>query len=281
MTHKRDQQTKASLFYELHHSGNMLVLPNIWDPLGALLLEDVGYPAIATASASIAYSNGYDDGEQIPFDELLKKLRRIASIVNIPVTADIESGYSNTDSGLRENIKSLIKAGVVGINIEDSDERSGLLVPVEVQYERISLIRKVADEAGVHLFINARTDVYIKEGAYEESAKLSEAIKRGAAYKEAGADCFYPICVTQINHIREIVSNLAIPVNILAIPGIPDFKTLKELGVSRVSLGPGFLKIAIKAMKNMAERLLHFEGLEEISANEMTSDYLKKLVTPQ
>ena len=280
MTQKRDQQTKASLLYELHHNGNMLVLPNIWDPLGALLLEDIGYPAIATASASVAYSNGYDDGEQIPFDEVLKKLHRIASIVNIPVTADIESGYSNTDSGLRENIQSLIAAGVVGINIEDSYEHNDSLVPVETQCEKINLIRKVADEAGIHLFINARTDVYIK-GGYEDNAKLSEAIKRGAAYKEAGADCFYPICVTQINHIQEVVSNLAMPVNILAIPGIPDFKTLKELGVSRVSLGPGFLKIATKAMKNMAERLLHFEGLEEISANDVTSDYLKKLVTPK
>ena len=273
-----DQQTKASLFYELHHNGSMLVLPNIWDPLGAMLLESIGYPAIATASAAIAYTNGYDDGEHIPFDEVLKRLNKITGSVNVPVTADFESGYSNTNSGLRENIKSLIKTGIVGINIEDSDKQNGMLIPVDLQCERINLIREVANESGIRLFINARTDVYINGKGYDDNAKLSETIKRGKAYMEAGADCLFPIAVKQINHIKELTSNLAVPINILAIPGVPDLKTLKESGVSRVSLGPGFLKIAIKAMKNIAERLINFEGMDEISTNDITSDYLKNLV---
>jgi 2-methylisocitrate lyase-like PEP mutase family enzyme len=273
-----DQQTKASLFYQLHHNGSMLVLPNIWDPLGALLLQSIGYPAVATASAAIAYSDGYDDGEQIPFDEVLKRLSRIAGRVNVPVTADIESGYADTKDGLRENIKKLIDTGIVGVNIEDGDKQTGLLLPVDIQSERIHLVRAVADEAGIRLFINARTDVYIKGKDYDDDGKLSETIKRGKTYIDAGADCIFPIAVKQIDHIRELTSNLEIPVNILAIPGVPGLKVLNESGVARVSLGPGFQKIAVRAMKNIAENLMIFEGMDEIAANEITSDYLKNLV---
>src|SRR5215212_5032334 len=118
------QQQKAKQFYDLHHSGKLLILPNIWDCLGAMLLEDLSYPAIATASASIAFTNGYDDGENIPFDVLLTLLKKIVSSVNVPVTADLESGYAENDIRLQENIKKLIDTGVVGINIEDVDKRT-------------------------------------------------------------------------------------------------------------------------------------------------------------
>jgi 2-methylisocitrate lyase-like PEP mutase family enzyme len=273
--HIINQQDKALIFHELHHNGRMLILPNIWNPLGALLLENIGYAAVATASAAIAYANGYDDGEHIPFDDLLKILSRIANAVDVPVTADIESGYSNNNSGLRENIKKLIETGIVGINIEDSDKQSGNLNPIEMQCERISLIRTVSNEMGIHLFINARTDVYIAD-THEE--KLQEAIKRGKAYTDAGADCLFPIAVKQKADISELVSNLNVPLNILAIPGTPDIKTLQEIGVARVSLGPGFLKIAVKAMKNIAVALMNLEGMNQIAENDITSDYLKTLV---
>lgn len=278
MTSNLTQQAKALLFYELHHNDRMLVLPNIWDALGALLLESIGHPAIATASAAIAYTNGYDDGEQIPFDNVVEILKRIAGNVNVPVTADIESGYSNTNSQLRENIKSLIKTGIVGINFEDSDKQSGLLVPINIQSERINIVREVANETGIRLFINARTDVFIKGTDFDDNVKLSETIERARAYVDAGADCIFPIAVKQINHIKELTSNLVVPINILAIPGVPDLKVLNDLGVARVSLGPGFLKIAIKAMKNVAESLRNFEGTDAITTNEITSDYLKNLV---
>lgn len=278
MTSNLTQQAKALLFYELHHNGRMLILPNIWDPLGALLLESIGYPAIATASAAIAYTNGYDDGEQMPFDSVLERLNAITHCVNLPVTADIESGYATTNSRLRENIKSLIDTGIVGINFEDSDKQSGLLIPVNIQSERINLVREVANESGIRLFINARTDVYIKGTDFDDYGKLLETIKRGRAYIDAGADCIFPIAVKQINHIRELTSNIAAPINILAIPGVPDFKKLNDLGVARVSLGPGFLKIAVSALKNFAESLRNFEGMDEITNNEISSEYLKNLV---
>src|ERR1700733_10152682 len=150
------QKEKAERFHELHHSDKMLVLPNIWDPLGALLMESLEYPAIATASASVAFSNGYNDGENIPFDDLLLLLKRIVNSVSLPVTADIESGYADNDVQLKENIKLLIGSGIAGINIEDTDKKTNGLRSVETQCNKIRLIRKIADKMDIPLFINAR-----------------------------------------------------------------------------------------------------------------------------
>ena len=273
------QKAKAELFRELQHNGKMLVLPNIWDPLGAALLEKLNYPAIATASASIAYANGYHDGENIPFADLLRLLKKITGSVYVPVTADIESGYADTNTGLQKNIELLIEAGVVGINFEDSDKKDNALFPINIQCERINLVKKVAAKTGTPLFINARTDVYIKGKDFEsEEEKFNETVKRGKAYKDAGADCFFPILMTQKTAIQSLVTELNFPINILAIAGVPNLKTLKEMGVARVSLGPGLLKIAIRAMKEIAEKLKNYEAIEEITGNEVTSDYLKDLI---
>ncbi|HLG41415.1 MAG TPA: isocitrate lyase/phosphoenolpyruvate mutase family protein, partial [Chitinophagaceae bacterium] len=147
------QQEKAMQFYNLHYSGELLVLPNVWDCLGAMLLENIGYSAVATASASIAYTNGYDDGENIPFDDLLILLKKIADSVNLPVTADIESGFAENDIQLEKNIRRIIETGIVGINIEDSDKKTKTLLPIAIQSDRIRLIKRVSNEMGVSLFI--------------------------------------------------------------------------------------------------------------------------------
>jgi 2-methylisocitrate lyase-like PEP mutase family enzyme len=273
------QKEKAERFRELHHTGKMLILPNIWDALGALLLESLGYPAIATASASVAFSNGYNDGENIPFTDLLTLLKKITKSVNVPVTADIEKGYAGNDGQLQENIKLLIDAGIAGINIEDTDNKTGSLHPVELQCNKIRLIRKVSGEMGIPIFINARTDVYLREKNFTTAeAKLNEIIKRGLAYKEAGADGFFPIALRQEEDIKELIAQLKLPINIITIPGIPDLKTLNNLGVARVSLGPSLLKIAIRAMKELTQQLKGYEGLSSITGNEITTDYLKNLV---
>jgi len=274
-----NQQEKAKQFYELHHSGRLLILPNIWDCLGANLLENLNYPAIATASASVAFTNGYDDGQRISFDSVLALLKKIVSSVNIPVSADIESGFAENDSQLEKNIKQLLATGIVGINIEDTDKETNSLLPTETQCESIKLIKKVSEEIGVRLFINARADVYLRgKNLVTPESKFEEALKRGRAYKAAGADCFYPIAMTRQEDIKSIVEQLQMPVNVLTIPGIPELNILNEIGVARVSLGPSFLKIAIRAMKNLALRLQNFDGLAEITENEITSAYLKDLV---
>ena len=156
------QKVKAERFKKLHHGSEILVLPNIWDPLGAALLESLGYPAIATASASVALTNGYEDGERIPFDEVVPRLKNIARSVYLPLTADIESGYARSNGELESNIEKLISIGVVVINLEDHDKQSDALFTLEAQCKRIQVVRKVADRMDVPLFINARTDVYLR-----------------------------------------------------------------------------------------------------------------------
>lgn len=272
------QSEKEKQFYQLHHNGGLLVLPNIWDPLGAMLLEDFGYKAVATASASIALSNGYQDGENIPFEDLLLILKRIVKSVNIPVTADVESGYAKNNLELKENMKKLIDTGIAGINFEDSKHDEQKLFTKEEQSEKINLIKKTASEMGSSLFINARTDVFIKENNLSAEEKVNEAIARGKSYKEAGADCLYPIVLKEKESIKTIIKEVALPVNILMIPGIPDFPSLKEIGLARISLGPGFLKYAINSMKNVAQKLLNYEGMEEITGNPVTADYLNQLI---
>lgn len=279
MTTNHRQQSKAAQFHQLHHSGKMLVFPNIWDVLGAMLLESLQYPAVATASASIAFANGYNDGENIPFSQLLTLFTKIVDSVNIPVTADIESGYASTNKQLEENMKQLMATGIVGINIEDTDKATDALFSTEVQCDKIRLLKNVSAEMGIPLFINARTDVYIHGKDFETAeSKLEETIKRGLAYKSAGADCFYPIVMRQEQDIKATVEQLQMPVNILTLPGVPELNTLRKIGVTRVSLGPSFLKIAVRAMKDMAVKLKTFEGLAEITGNEVSSDYLKSLV---
>ncbi|HXS56256.1 MAG TPA: isocitrate lyase/phosphoenolpyruvate mutase family protein [Hanamia sp.] len=273
------QTEKENQLHELHHNGTILVLPNIWDPLGAILLESLGYKAIATASASIAYSNGYQDGENIPFNDVLIILQKIVKSVKIPVTADIESGYAINNVSLKENIKRLLDTGIAGVNFEDSKHDDTGLVLIQEQAEKINLIKSTGSEMGSALFINARTDVFIKDSVLSKEEKLSQAIERGKAYKEAGADCFYPIFLKEKESIKTIISEVSLPVNILLSPGIPDFETLKEIGVARISLGPGFLKTAMNAMKNIGEKLLNPEGLSEVTDNPITSDYLKNLIS--
>ena len=273
------QQEKAKQFYNLHHSGRLLILPNIWDCLGANLLESLHYPAIATASASVAFTNGYDDGQRISFDSVLALLKKIVSSVRIPVSADIESGFAESDLQLEENTKQLLATGIVGINIEDTDKETNSILPVETQCEKIKLIKKVSQAVGVPLFVNARADVYLRGKDFDTpESKFEEALKRGRAYKAAGADCFYPIGMTRQEDIKRMVKQLQMPVNVITIPGIPELNVLNEIGVARVSLGPSFLKIAIKAMKNLALKLQNLEGLSDITENEITSAYVKDLV---
>ena len=270
---------KANLFKSLHHNNKILVLPNIWDPLGAILLESLGYAAVATASAAIALSNGYADGENISFKELLLILKKIVRSVKIPVTADIESGYASNIVMLEENIKQLIDAGISGINIEDSAHDDSNMISITAQCEKISCIKNTALQMGVPLFINARTDVYLKANNLSAEEKLVETIRRGNAYKDAGANGFYPIVLTEKESMKSIVKEVGLPVNILLLPGIPDFEILQTIGIARISLGPGFLKTAINAMKNIAEKLLHYEGMPEVMDNPVTSAYLKNLIS--
>ncbi len=270
---------KTKAFTALHHSGKILVLPNAWDPLSALLLEEIGFPAIATASAAIAMSNGYQDGEVISFNEHVGIVKKIANSVSIPVTMDMENGYAANLSVLTKNIKRLIDAGISGINIEDSLHAEEGMASLVAQCRKIESIRNTTLKMGVPFFINARTDVFLRAPEWTAEEKLQEVIQRGIAYKNAGADGFYPMFVKEEKCIQRIVQEVALPVNILLLPGIPDFEKLQALGVARVSLGPGFLKIAIQHMYAIAKKLKQYKGMQEIQENPVTTAFLEALVT--
>jgi len=161
----RMQAEKAEQFRKLHHGPRMLVLANAWDVVSARILEDCGYPAIATSSAAVAFSRGYPDGQRISRDEMLDVVARIARAVRVPVTADLEAGYGTTVKEMSETVKAAIDAGAIGMNLEDvtgDDERSHVALPLQV--EKIRAIRETAKSIGVPFVLNARTDVYLNRG---------------------------------------------------------------------------------------------------------------------
>ena len=273
------QEKKSKIIFDLHHAERPLMLPNIWDPLGALLLEDLGFPVVATSSSAVALTNGLQDGENMSFRSLLPQLEKIVELVSVPVTADVEKGYATDDVELEQNIIALIEAGIVGINFEDGDKMIKELVPVEIQCQRIKLIKKAAEQKGIPLFLNARTDTYIHSHLFSSAEEqLQETIKRGKAYCEAGAHCFFPILMKEEMQIKTVVEQVPLPVNIMAIPAIPSFHTLIEAGVKRISLGSSFLKTAMEAMREQALSLKEFKGQERIEQNKIATGYLESLI---
>jgi len=246
-----EQAAKAEKLRQLHHGPKILVLPNAWDAASARIFEDTGFPAIATTSAGVAFSLGYPDGQFIPRDEMLAAVKKIASSVRVPVTADLEAGYE--DAG--KTATAAIEAGAVGLNIEDFDHASsGALFPIEQQVEKIKAIRRVAENLGVHLVINARTDQYLAEIG-EPATRFAQACERLHAYIKAGADCVFAPGVTDEATIARLVAELKYPLNILAQAPSPPVHRLQALGVARVSTGAGITRAAMGLTQRAAREL--------------------------
>ncbi len=277
---KTTQIQKAEKFLALHHEPKLLVLPNIWDPLGARLLEGLGYPAVATASAAVAYSLGYDDGQKIKFDAMLDVIERIASSVAVPMTADLERGYAEHPQEIAENIRQVMHAGAVGINFEDSSFEGGPLQPIDFQCERIQAIRNMADKEGIPLVINARIDVFMRSADISRSEKIAETISRGKAYLDAGADCLYPIGPGDVETLKRIREETEAPINVYASKLAASMKELAAIGISRLSLGPGLIRASLTTMRNVAQQLLDYGPYDSFSADDiMTSDEIRKYIS--
>jgi 2-methylisocitrate lyase-like PEP mutase family enzyme len=253
------QKEKAEKFLKFHHDKEMLVLLNSWDVASSRIIEACGYKAIATTSMGIAASLGYPDCEIIQLSEMIEVISRIVNAVHVPVTVDIEAGYGKNLNEIIESVKKIIATGIVGINIEDSIDLNPVLVDMSEFCERISAIRALSDSLGFHLVINARTDsFYTSSGSPRE--KLSESIKRGNKYREAGADCIFVQPVWEKEMISTLVKEINAPVNILANPGIaaglpPSVRELTDLGVARLSLGSGLMKATLALIKKVADEL--------------------------
>jgi 2-methylisocitrate lyase-like PEP mutase family enzyme len=253
------QKEKAELFLKFHQDEEILVLLNSWDIGSSKLIETSGYKAVATTSMGIAASLGYPDCQVIQLSEMLQAIKGIVNAVQVPVTVDIEAGYGNDITEIIDSVKKIITTGIVGINIEDSIDLNPVLTDEMEFCERISAIRALSESLEFHLVINARTDsFYTSSGSQRE--KLSESIKRGNKYREAGADCIFVQPVWEKETISTLVKEINAPINILANPtigaGSPLFvRELQDLGVARLSLGSSLMKATLALIKKVADEL--------------------------
>ena len=249
---------KAATFRGLHAEGpEPLVLVNVWDAASAKLVEQAGAQALATSSSAISWSLGFPDGNRLPQALAMEALARIVAATELPVTADVEAGYAGRDGAfddtlLEQTIQAVLAAGAVGINIEDSG--GGLLTDAAEQARRIAIIRTVAEESGVRLFINARTDTYLS-GQFPES-EFEETLRRVPAYLAAGADGIFVPGVTDLHVLHELSRRIPAPLNALAGVGAPSVGELHDAGVRRISIGGNTAKAAYATVFRVAEEVL-------------------------
>lgn len=245
---ERNIVNDAKILRALHVRGAPLLLANVWDPSTARIVESVGMRAVATSSAAVAPVHGFEDHGRLPPDVAFEALRRIASAVRIPVTADLEDGYGLS---AEELVRRIAEAGVSGFNIEDTNNSAGIIVDADEQAERIAQIRAVSRNRQLDVVINARIDVHIHGRSVEDG------IKRAEKYFGAGADCVYPIFESDISAIREYVA--VGPTNVLCRPGGVSLPELVDAGVSRVSVGPLLFQQLLTRLKVAASALLRLD----------------------
>lgn len=248
------QRAKADEFRRLHQGPDILLIPNAWDVASAVLLQEAGFPAVATTSAGVAFVYGYPDGEVISRGEMVEMVRRIATRLRVPVTADMEAGYGPKPENVAETVRQTIEAGAVGINLEDgTHDAKSPLIDRSLAVERIRAAREAAGKAGVPLVINARTDGFWTGGT--GAAVFDDAIARGNAYRQAGADSIFVPFVNDAESIGRLVTSIAAPVNILATPKTPPVPELQRLGVRRVTVGGSIARAAYGIVRKAAAEL--------------------------
>ena len=262
----RQQVERGALFRALHEDDGLFVLGNAWDVASALLLEELGFPAIGTTSLGIAAAHGLPDGADQSAAYSLQAAQRIAAALRVPLSIDLERGSDPDLRSIDRSIQAVIATGAVGVNLEDGiDEPGRALESLERQTARIERARQAADETGVPFTINARTDVYWLKVAQGQHA-LDEALRRAHAYRRAGADCIFVPGAVDAEVVRTLVRELDAPLNVLLTPGLPAIATLKELGVRRLSLGSAPYRRAMAATRDAARALLEEGRNDELLA---------------
>jgi 2-methylisocitrate lyase-like PEP mutase family enzyme len=275
------QREKAELLLRLQQPGSSLLLPNAWDAASARLFEEAGFPVIGTTSAGIAYAHGSPDGEQMPREEMVQVITRIASLVQVPVTADMEAGYGETAADVAETIQEVIAAGAVGVNLEDgTGDPTWPLYRVEIQAERLAAAREAARRANIPLVINARTDTYLAQVG-EGQARLEETIRRGRTYLQAGADSIFVPYVIDPAIIQILVRDIPGPINLLAMPGAPSAPELFRLGVARVSIGSRAMLATMGLVREIAQELRDHGTYEAMSHEVYRRTEAQALFVPQ
>ena len=227
----------ADTFHALHAGPDVLVLPNAWDAASAALMADAGARAVATSSAAVAWAHGHPDGDALPTDTLLAAISEIVRVISVPLTADIEGGYTDDPDALARTVTAVIDAGAAGINLED-----GVRDP-ELHARKLEAARRAADRTGVRLFINARTDVYL-HGLAEGEAAANETLRRAELYRSAGADGIFVPWPTDAALIGRLAAAIALPMNVMSRAGVPPAAELQRLGVRRLSSATGMFRAA-------------------------------------
>ena len=243
----------ANSFERLHVPGKPLVLFNVWDAGSATAVATAGAPAIATGSWSVAAAHGVEDGEALAIGDVLANATRIVRAVNVPVTIDFEAGYGATPDDVGTAVAALLATGAIGVNIEDRFIGRKGLQSITDQATRLAAARLAADAAGVPLFINARTDVFLNTPAASHSAAMvDEAITRSHVYAEAGARGFFVPGLVDEVLLERVCRECPLPVNVMMFAAAPSAARCAELGVARISHGPGPYRAMAKWLKGAA-----------------------------
>ena len=274
------QRKRAERFRALHERRDgapMLVLPNIWDAASARIIEQAGFPAVATTSGGVAAALGYADGQRMSRQTMLDAIARITRVVGCPVSADFEAGYGDSLAEQVASVEAVIATGVVGVNIEDSlPGQHGKLAEIAAQAELIAALRALATRLGVPFVINARVDVFLRSEG-EPAEQFGLAVERANAYLRAGADCVYPIGWLDAPTIGRLVAAIAGPINIMGGGQGPTLPELAQLGVARVSLASGVMRAALGHIRAIARELLATGGYETLTRDALTGAELGAL----
>lgn len=277
-----------SAFRDLHR-GPLLLLPNAWDAMSARMMEQAGFRAVGTSSAAVAWSLGYGDGEEMPFEELAFVASRMLSVLTVPLTVDMESGFASDPEMIAANAAALARLGVAGINLEDSlKDHDGVLRTLQDQEAVIRAIRERLSKEGLDLFINARTDLYWM-GVGAEDRRRADTIDRCNAYVAAGADgVFVPGLTNDGNHaegltdfgtIEALAQAVDAPLNILAFPVEDLLPRLEAAGVARVSTGSGAYRRVAADIGHLCRSMRSDPGLDHMFDDPLSYPALQSLMT--
>ena len=250
-------------FSQLHQQTEPLLLGNIWDVNSAHIFEAAGYKAIGTSSHALATAFGYDDGENLPFDSILRVARRVAETVKIPLTVDIEGGYGDSAAEIAGRIKMLYEAGVAGVNLEDTlPKPTRQLRPAEEFRQLLVEVVNRLDQENVKVFLNIRTDAFL----LGLPNALDETISRINIYENTGIHGIFVPCIALAEDIQAVTRETILPVNIMCMPALPDFNALKSLNVKRISMGPFLFNKATAQTGILAKNVLEAQSFAPLFA---------------
>ena len=251
-----EQTSLAARFREQHRAGRLL-LPNAWDAASARVFEEAGFQAIGTTSAGIAYTQGFQDGEHLGRDSMIRIVTTIVRAVSCPVTADIEGGYGVSAADVAQTIDAVVDAGAVGVNLEDGvhGPAAGLLIDIDRQCARIAAARELADRRGVGLVINARTDTFLLNLGSDVDERVAMTLERGKAYLRSGADLVFVPLLVDTMLVRRLAGELRGLISLMALPGAPSAGELFAAGAARVSIGQMAMLTTLGSIKQIAAEL--------------------------